>query len=303
MMLFAEQILNGLQYGVMLFLTAAGLTLVFGIMGLINLAHGSLYMVGAFAAAFVGVWRGSFVLALLAGLGAAAATGAVMQGVVLRHLYRRSHLDQVLATFGLIMVSNEAIALLFGRQPLQAPMPAALSGSLRLGGVPYPAYRVLIIAVGLAAAGFLAWLIGRTRTGMRVRAGAADREIAGALGVRIGWLDGQVFILGALLAGLAGALAGPLLSVEIGMGERVLITTFVVIVIGGIGSVRGAMAGALLVGLADTLARAYLPDVLRLVMAGPDADALGGGLASMAVFLLMALVLLVRPRGLFPAHG
>ena len=304
MTLLLEQLLNGLQYGVMLFLMAAGLTLVFGIMGLINLAHGSLYMVGAFAAAWTGGQTGSFILALLAGLAAAAATGIVMQELVLRHLYRRTHLDQVLATFGLIMFCNESIAILFGRQPLRALLPAALAGSVNVvPGVPYPTYRLMIIAVGLAAAGFLYWLINLTRTGMRVRAGAADRDTAGALGVRIDLLNSFVFLLGALLAGLAGALVGPLLSVEIGMGERILITTFVVIVIGGVGSVRGALAGALLVGLTDTLARAYLPEALRLVMAGSDADSLGAGMASMMVFLLMAVVLLWRPGGLFPAHA
>jgi branched-chain amino acid transport system permease protein len=303
MTLLLEQLLNGLQYGVTLFLMAAGLTLVFGIMGLINLAHGSLYMIGAFAAAVVSAQTGSFVLGLLAGLVASALAGLVMQRLVLRHLHDRPHLDQVLATFGLIMICNEGTAILFGRQPLQAMLPQAFSGTIAVLGVPYPSYRLLLIAAGLAAALGLYLLISRTRTGMRLRAGATDRAMAGALGVRIGRLDAAVFVLGALLAGLAGALVGPLLSVEIGMGERILIVTFVVIVIGGVGSVRGALAGALLVGVTDTLARAYLPDVLGLVMSDSNADSLGGGIASMAVFLLMAVVLLWRPRGLFPAHG
>ncbi len=304
MALLLEQLLNGLQLGVMLFLLAAGLTLVFGIMGVINLAHGSLYMVGAFAAAWVAAQTGSAFLALLAGLAAAALIGMVVEFAVLRRLYARDHLDQVLATFGLILFFNQAMVLVFGRQPLFVDIPGPLRGAVELlPGVPYPAYRLAIILVGLLVACGLYLLIQRTRTGMLVRAGATHREMVRALGVDVRLLYTLVFGLGALLAGLAGVMAGPLFSVQVGMGEQILITTFVVVVIGGIGSVRGALAGALLVGLVDTLLRAYLPATLRNVMQGPDADALAAGLASMGVYLLMALVLLLRPRGLFPAHA
>ncbi len=304
MTLLLEQLLNGLQFGVMLFLMAAGLTLVFGIMGLINLAHGSLFMVGAYAAAATQAQTGSFLLGLLAGLVAAAVLGAALEAAILRRLYAREHLDQVLATFGIILFSNEAVAMIFGRQPLMAGPPPWLAGSVEVvPGVPYPLYRLAIIAVGLAVAVGLWWLIARTRTGMLVRAGATHREVVAALGVNIGLLFTAVFALGALLAGLAGALTAPLLAVQVGMGERILITTFVVIVIGGLGSVRGALAGAMVVGMADTLTRAYLPGALRAVLPPSEADALGSGLSSMAVFIIMAAVLLWRPRGLFPVHA
>jgi branched-chain amino acid transport system permease protein len=304
MTLLMEQMLNGVQFGVMLFLLAAGLTLVFGVMGLINLAHSSLYMIGAFAAAWVGAQGWSFPLALLAGAAAAAMTGIAIEVAVLKRLYQRDHMDQVLATFGMILFFNEAMALLFGRQPLMAAVPGFLSGSVEIiPGVPYPIYRLAIIAVGIAVAALLYVLISHTRAGMLVRAGATHRDMVRALGVDIGLLTTGVFALGAALAGLAGAMTGPLLSVQVGMGDRILITTFVVIVVGGIGSVRGALAGSLLVGMVDTLARAFLPGLLKTVMAATDADAIGAGLSSMAIFILMAAVLLVRPRGLFPGHG
>ena len=302
--LLLEQVLNGLQFGVMLFLLAAGLTLVFGIMRLVNLAHGSLYMVGAFAAAWTENRTGSFGLALLAGLAVATVVGVLMELVVLRRLYERDHLEQVLATFGLIMFFNEAVAMLFGRQPMTATIPQFLSGSIEVvPGVPYPIYRLAIIAVGILAAVGLYVTVNHTRLGMLVRAGATHRQMVRALGVRIGLLYTTVFGLGALLAGLAGAMTGPIFSVQVGMGDGILITTFVVIVIGGVGSVRGALVGALLVGMVDTLTRAFLPGLLATVMPASSADAIGSGLSSMAIFIAMAIVLLVRPRGLLPAHG
>jgi branched-chain amino acid transport system permease protein len=304
MALLLEQLLNGVQLGVMLFLLAAGLTLVFGIMGVINLAHGSLYMVGAFASAFVAAQTGSFLLALLAGLLAAALCGMAVEYVVLRRLYARDHLDQVLATFGLILFFNQGMVLLFGRQPLFVDIPPLLQGAVQIiPGVPYPAYRIAIIGVGLLVGLGLWFLLQRTRVGMLVRAGATHREMVRALGVDVRLLYTLLFGLGALLAGLAGLMAGPIFSVQVGMGEQILIQTFVVIVIGGLGSVRGAVAGAMVVGLVDTLLRAYLPAALRAVMQGAEADALAAGLASMGIYVLMALVLLVRPRGLFPAHA
>jgi len=302
--LLLEQLLNGVQLGVTLFLLAAGLTLVFGIMGVINLAHGSLYMIGAYAAAVTASATDSAILALLGGIAAAAAVGMAVEFVALRRLYARDHLDQVLATFGLILFFNEAMVLLFGRQPLFVNVPEALRGTLRvLPGIDYPVYRLAIILVGLLVALGLYLLIQRTRVGMLVRAGATHREMVRALGVDVRLLYTLVFGLGACLAGLAGVMAGPILSVQPQMGESILITTFVVVVIGGIGSVRGALFGAVLVGLVDTVLRAYVPGLLRRVMEGSEADALGAGLASMGVYLLMALVLLIRPRGLFPAHA
>lgn len=304
MTLVIEQLLNGLQFGVMLFLMAAGLTLIFGIMGVINLAHGSLYMIGAYGGALAAAHTGSAILAIAIGLLASAITGMVMEVLVLRRLYARNHLDQVLATFALILTFNQTLTLAFGRQPLFVSIPTALAGTIELApGLPYPIYRLAIIAVGLLVAVGLYLLINRTRIGMLVRAGSTDRDMVRALGVDIRMLYTIVFGLGALLAGLAGLMAGPILAVQVGMGEQILIMTFVVVVIGGVGSVKGAFLGALLVGLVDTALRAFLPTLLRQAMAASEADALGAGLSSMGIYLLMAVVLLVRPHGLFPTHG
>ena len=302
MLLLLEQVLNGLQLGVMLFLMAAGLTLVFGIMGLINLAHGSMYMLGAFVAATVTQATGSFVVGLLVAIPAAALVGWVVELAVLRRLYARDHLDQVLATFGLLLFFNALVQLLWGRQPLFMDVPEALSGSVELiPGVPYPAYRIAIIATGLIVAMLLYLLISRTRLGMQIRASASNREMAEAIGINTPMLYSLVFALGAGLAALAGLMAAPILAVEAGMGESILIETFVVIVIGGLGSIRGAFLGALLVGLVDTLGRAFLPTLLRTVLPAASADGAGASLASMGIYILMAAVLLWRPRGLFPA--
>ena len=303
MALILEQLLNGLQLGVTLFLLAAGLTLVFGIMGVINLAHGSLYMIGAYAGAIVAAKTGSFALAFLGGLAAAGIAGMLIELLVLRKLYARDHLDQVLATFALILTINQSVVILFGRRPLFVDIPPLLNGSVSLGLFNYPVYRLAIIVVSLVVAVALALFITRTRIGMLVRAGATHRDMVRALGVDIRMLYTVIFGLGALLAGLAGVMAGPLLAVQVGMGEQILILTFVVVVIGGLGSVRGAFFGALLVGMVDTSMRAFLPGLFRQLMSGPEADALGAGLASMGVYLLMALVLLIRPKGLFPANA
>lgn len=299
-MLLIEQVLNGLQSGIMLFLMAAGLTLIFGVMGLINLAHGSLYMVGAFAAAAVAGWTGSFVLALAAALAAAALAGCIIEMVVIRRLYDRDHLDQVLATFALILIFSEGTRWLFGSFPLYLDVPAALSGPVTLpGGILYPSYRLLIIVIGLLIAFGLFQLIARTRIGIQIRAGESDREMIGALGVDISRLYTIVFSLGAALAGLAGALVGAIQSVQVGMGEPVLILAFVVIVIGGIGSIKGALVGALLVGLTDTLGGVLLPLLFGLFMDPSSATTIGSALASMSIYILMALVLLFRPTGLY----
>lgn len=302
--LLIEQVLNGVQFGVMLFLMAAGLTLIFGVMGLINLAHGSLYMVGAFACAAVASMTGSFWLGLAASLAAAAAAGAIVEVVVVRRLYSRDHLDQVLATFALILVFSEGTRWLFGSSPLYLNIPSALSGAVSLpGGLDYSLYRLFIILVGIAVAAGLYFLIAHTRLGMRIRAGESDREMIAALGVDITTLYTLVFALGAALAGLAGAMVGALQSVQVGMGEPVLILAFVVIVIGGIGSIKGALIGAILVGVIDTLGRFLLPAALHLFLPASQAASIGGSIASMLIYVFMALVLVVRPRGLFSANA
>jgi branched-chain amino acid transport system permease protein len=303
-MLVLEQILNGLQLGITLFLMSAGLTLVFGIMQVINLAHGSFYMIGAYVGATVAAASGSFLLGILAAIAAAGLAGMIVEILLLRRLYRREHLAQVLATFGLILFCNELTRMIWGRQPLFMEAPPWLAGSIEL--LPqlfYPAYRLAVIAVGLLVAVLLWFLLARTRLGMRIRAGASNREMIAALGVNIKLLYTLVFGLGTLLAGLAGVMAGPILAVESGMGESILILTFVVIVIGGIGSVRGAVVGALLVGLVDTLGRAFLPTLFRLLLPTAQADSAAASLASIAIYLLMAGVLIWRPRGLFPAQA
>ncbi|WP_283638763.1 branched-chain amino acid ABC transporter permease [Marinovum algicola] len=300
LILLVEQTLNGLQFGVMLFLMAAGLTLVFGVMGLINLAHGSLYMIGAFAAAAMAQASGSFLLALAASLVCAAFAGVLIEVLVIRRLYDRDHLDQVLATFALILIFSEGTRWLFGSFPLFLDKPEWLSGTVMLPfGIEYSLYRLAIILVGLAVAAGLFWMIARTRVGIRIRAGENDREMIAALGVNISRLYTFVFALGAALAGFAGALVGTIQSVQVGMGEPVLILAFVVIVIGGIGSIKGAFIGALLVGLTETLGRFLLPEAFALVFDPATARSVGASLASMSIYILMAGVLIFRPKGLF----
>ena len=300
LILFLEQVLNGLQFGVMLFLMAAGLTLVFGVMGLINLAHGSLYMIGAFAAAIVAAKTGSFLFAMVASMAAAAFAGVLVEMLVIRRLYNRDHLDQVLATFALILIFSEGTRWLFGSFPLYLNVPTYLSGPVSLpGGIQYPLYRLVIIGVGLLVAAGLFLLIAKTRLGVQIRAGESDREMIAALGVNITRLYTIVFALGAALAGLAGALVGAIQSVQVGMGEPVLILAFVVIVIGGIGSIKGALIGALLVGLTNTLGGVLLPELFSLFMDRSSATSVGSALASMLIYILMALVLVWRPAGLF----
>jgi branched-chain amino acid transport system permease protein len=302
--LVLEQTLNGLQFGVMLFLMAAGLTLVFGIMNLVNLAHGSLYMVGAYLAAAFAQWSGSFVLGVALALPATLVVGIAVEVIALRTLYERDHLDQVLATFGLILFFNELISIIWGRAAIYTSVPAILGGHFRImPGLPYPTYRAGIIVVGILVSVLLWGLVTRTRLGMRIRAGASNRTMVSALGVNVRLLYTLVFGLGAALAGLAGAIAGPIYAVQPGMGETILIQVFVVIVIGGIGSIRGAMVGAIVVGMADTLGRAFLKPMLATAISPPAADKAGPALASMLIYLLMAAVLFFRPEGLFPARS
>jgi branched-chain amino acid transport system permease protein len=302
--LILVQGLNGLQLGVMLFLMAAGLTLVFGIMDLINLAHGSLYMIGAYLTATFAACLDSFVLGLLLAVPATAAIGALLEISALRTLYARDHLDQVLATFGLILFFNALVRIVWGPSAVFLSPPEFLAGQVAImPGVTYPAIRLAIIVVGLAVALGLWFLIARTRLGMQIRAGASNREMAGALGIDIRRTFTVVFALGAGLAALAGGMAGSILAVQVGMGEQILILTFVVIVIGGLGSVKGALVGALLVGMADTLGRVLLPELFSLMFRPSVADGVGGAVGSMVIYLLMAGVLLLRPRGLFGARA
>ena len=302
MLLFIEQCLNGLQFGLLLFLLAAGLTLVFGIMDLVNLAHGSLYMLGAYFAATFAAWTDSFVLGALLALGATLLVGMVLEVVALRRLYGRDHLDHVLGTFGLILFFNELVRLIWGPAGMSLSLPMWLISPVEiLPGLFYPTYRIAIILTALLVALFLYILVMRTRLGMLVRAGASNREMTGALGVNINLLYTLVFGLGAALAGLAGLMQAPILTVQIGMGENILILAFVVIIIGGIGSIRGAFIAAVLVGLIDTIGRAFLPDLLRLVLSSRGASTVAPALSSMLIYLLMAIVLVFKPEGLFSA--
>ena len=299
-----EQLLNGLQYGVMLFLMAAGLTLVLGIMNFVNLAHGSFYMVGAYLTVAATRWSGSYLVGLAAGLMGTLVVGILSEVIALRKLYERDHLDQVLATFGLILFFNELVAIIWGRAALFASPPSWLSGHIDLfTGSRYPMFRVAILGVGLVVAVALWYVVTRTRLGMLIRAGATNRTMVAALGVNIRLLYTVVFGFGAALAGLAGLLAGPIYNVQPGMGELILIQVFVVIVIGGIGSVRGALVGAVIVGIVDTLGRAFLKPLMATIMSAPAAENAGPALASMLIYLLMAAVLAFRPQGLFPARS
>jgi branched-chain amino acid transport system permease protein len=293
-----------LQFGLLLFLLAAGLTLVFGIMDLVNLAHGSLYMIGAYFAATFAAWTGSFVLGAVLALAAALVVGMALEVIAMRRLYGRDHLDHVLGTFGLILFFNELVRLIWGPDGLSLPLPSWLLTSVPiLPGISYSAYRLSMIVVSLVVAGFLYILVMRTRIGMLIRAGASNREMVGALGVNIKLLYTLVFGLGAALAGLAGLMQAPILTVQIGMGENILILAFVVTVIGGIGSIRGALVAALLVGFIDTLGRAYFPDLLLKILSQEAASTAGPAFSSMLIYLLMAVVLVVKPEGLFSAGG
>jgi branched-chain amino acid transport system permease protein len=302
MLYFIEQLLNGVQLGMLLFLLAAGLTLIFGIMDLVNLAHGSLYMLGAYFAATFAALTGSFVLGAILALAATFVAGIALEVIAIRPLYGRSHLDHVLGTFGLLLFFNELVRLVWGPAGMTLSLPSAMLTAVQIiPGVYYPAYRLVIIAATLAVAALLYILVMRTRLGMLIRAGASNREMVGALGVNIKLLYTLVFGLGAALAGFAGLMQAPILTVQIGMGENILILAFVVIIIGGIGSIRGAFVAAIIVGLIDTLGRAFLPDLLRAVLNTNTALTLAPALSSMSIYMLMAAILVFRPEGLFPA--
>jgi branched-chain amino acid transport system permease protein len=302
--LLIEQLLNGFQLGVILFLMAAGLTLVFGIMDLVNLAHGSLFMIGAFVGGALALLTGSFILGVVLMIPAMLVIGIAIEMTALRTLYARDHLDQVLATFGLILFFNEATRLIWGPEGLVVPLPRILDGSVEIGlGITYPVYRIVIIAVGLAVALGLYILVGRTRIGMLIRAGASNRTMASALGVNIPKLFSIVFGIGAVLAGLAGLIITPITQAQIGMGEDVLILAFVVIVIGGIGSIRGAFIAAIVTGVIDTMGRSFLDVLLLLFLPANAAESAGPALSSMLIYILMAAILFFKPQGLFPSKG
>jgi branched-chain amino acid transport system permease protein len=304
MLYFLEQCLNGVQLGMLLFLLAAGLTLIFGIMDLVNLAHGSLYMLGAYFAATFAAWTGSFLLAVPLAVLATLVVGMAVEVAVMRRLYGRDHLDHVLGTFGLILFFNELVRLIWGPAGMTLALPTWLNTAVPvLPGLYYPLYRLVIIGVTILVALFLYGLVMRTRIGMLIRAGASNREMVGALGVNIKLLYTFVFGLGAALAGFAGLMQAPILTVQIGMGENILIIAFVVIVIGGIGSIRGAFVASLFVGIADTIGRAFFPDLLRLILSNEAAASAAPALSSMLIYLLMAAVLVLRPEGLFPASS
>jgi branched-chain amino acid transport system permease protein len=297
--LLVEQALNGLQFGLMLFLLASGLTLVFGIMDMINLAHGALYMVGAFLAAWLYGYTESFALSVLCSMALTSLLGMVLEVTLLRTLYARDHLSQVLATFALILILNESVKMIWGTD-LPLSTPAQLSGPIEiLPGLLYPSYRLVLIGMGLLLALGLYVLVNHTKLGAWVRAGASDRQMALSMGINIKALFTAVFGLGAAMCAFSGAMLAPLLAVQVGMGENILILAFVVIVIGGIGSIWGAFVGSLLVGVVDTLGRGLLPHLLGLFLPPMWASAAGPSLASIMVYVLMAGVLFFRPQGLF----
>jgi branched-chain amino acid transport system permease protein len=304
MLYLIEQCLNGIQLGMLLFLLAAGLTLIFGIMDLVNLAHGSLYMIGAYFAATFAAVTGSFVLGAILALLATLVVGMALEVIAIRRLYGRDHLDHVLGTFGLLLFFNELVRLIWGPGGLTLPLPSQMLTAVQvLPGVYYPAFRLVIIIATLIVALLLYVLVMRTRVGMLIRAGASNREMVGALGVNIKLLYTLVFGLGAALAGFAGLMQAPILTVQIGMGENILILAFVVIIIGGIGSIRGAFVAAIIVGLIDTIGRAFLPDLVRHFVSYSAGSSLGPSLSSMMIYMLMAAVLVFRPEGLFPASS
>ncbi len=302
--LFLIQCLNGLQYGTLLFLIAAGLTLVFGVMGFINLAHGVQYMVGAYLVFAFQQLTGSFVAAVILSMAAALLLGLLLEHFVFRHLYGRDHLAQVLATFGIIIFLNELAKILFGPGTLTIEPPEFLAGSVQLTEqLRYPVYRFVTILAGLIVAVLLYITVTRTRVGMLIRAGATTPDMVSALGINVQKLFMIVFGVGAMLAGFAGVIAAPIFAIEPGMGDNILIIAFVVIIIGGVGSIRGAFLGALMVGLFDTVGRTLLIEGLEVVFPPSVSNQVGPALASMLVYILMAAVLVVRPQGLLPAKG
>ena len=295
------QILNGLQLGLLLFLVASGLTLVFGILDFVNLAHGSIYMIGAFICASLTLWIGNFLIAALIALPITGAVGYVIERVVARNLYEKNHLDHVLGTFGLILVLDTSAHIIWGPAGITVPLPTWLDGQVELfAGAVIPSFRLVIIATGLAVAGGLFWLVNYTKLGMLIRAGASNRTMVSALGIDIQTLFALVFALGAMLAGLAGMLISPIVTASLGMGGQIIITAFVVIIIGGIGSMKGAFVAAIIIGLIDTLGRSFLDTGFELFMTEHAAETAAPAVSAMMIYILMAVILALRPQGLFP---
>jgi branched-chain amino acid transport system permease protein len=302
--LFVTQVLNGLQLGVLLFLLASGLTLIFGIMDFVNLAHGSLYMVGAYFCATLAEWTDSFVLGVVLALPLTALVGLAVEIIVIRRLYARDHLDHVLATFGLILCFDTAVQFLWGPAGMAIRLPEVLDGQVELaGGIVFPTFRLLIIVVGLLVALGLYLVVTRTRAGMLIRAGASNRTMISALGVDIQTLFALVFAAGAAMAGLAGMMIAPITEASIGMGNEIIIVAFVVIIIGGIGSIKGAFLAAVLVGMIDTMGRSFLDTLLKLVINDQTAETAAPALSAMLIYILMAGILAFQPQGLFPPKG
>lgn len=299
--LLVVQLLNGLQLGILLFLLASGLTLTFGIMDFVNLAHGSFYMVGAFICATLTFATGSFLWGVLLAIPLVAIVGLATEWIVIRNLYPRNHLDHVLATFGLILVFDTLVQMIWGPAGIAVPLPSWLDGQVTLpGDIVFPTFRLMIITAGLLIAAGLYYLVNHTRLGMLIRAGASNRTMVGALGIDIKALFSGVFALGAALAGIAGMLISPITEASIGMGNEIIITAFVVIIIGGIGSMKGAFAAALLIGLIDTMGRSFLDDIFKVIMSAEAAETAAPAISAMLIYILMAVILAVRPQGLFP---
>ena len=301
--LLITQLMNGLQLGLLLFLLASGLTLIFGIMDFINLSHGSFYMIGAYFCGTIVAKTGSFVTGVIVGLIGVFVVGALVEWLIARKLYRQDHLDHVLVTFGLILIFDTLVHLLWGASGMAIPLPDVLNGQLSVGSLVLPTYRLLIIVAGLLVAAILFILVTKTRLGMLIRAGASNRTMVEALGVNIDRLFLVVFALGAAMAGLAGMLIAPITEASIGMGNDIIIVAFVVVIVGGIGSVKGAFYAAMIIGLIDTLSRSYLDQLLTLAMSSNYAETAAPALSAMLIYILMAGVLAFRPQGLFPIAG
>jgi len=301
--LFIAQLMNSVQLGLLLFLLASGLTLIFGIMDFINLSHGSFYMMGAYFCGSVVARTGSFLAGVITGLVGVFALGALIEWLIARKLYKEDHLDHVLVTFGLILVMDTLVHLIWGPSGLSIPLPNVLNGQIVIGTIVFPTYRTLIIVGGLAVAAILYLLVAKTRLGMLIRAGASNRDMVESLGINIDRLFLIVFAIGAAMAGFAGILIAPITEATIGMGNDIIIIAFVVVIVGGIGSIKGAFYAALIIGVIDTMSRSYLDDFLKLLMEPQFAETAAPAISAMLVYILMAAVLAFKPSGLFPPAG
>ncbi len=301
--LFIAQLMNSVQLGLLLFLLASGLTLIFGIMDFINLSHGSFYMMGAYFCGSVVARTGSFLAGVITGLVGVFVLGALIEWLIARKLYKEDHLDHVLVTFGLILVMDTLVHLIWGPSGLSIPLPDVLNGQIVIGTIVFPTYRTLIIVGGLAVAAILYLLVAKTRLGMLIRAGASNRDMVESLGINIDLLFLIVFAIGAAMAGFAGILIAPITEATIGMGNDIIIIAFVVVIVGGIGSIKGAFYAALIIGVIDTMSRSYLDDFLKLLMEPQFAETAAPAISAMLVYILMAAVLAFKPSGLFPPAG